>query len=71
MDLVGKAAPTGDKKTIAFRADIDALKMDEKNLDLPYRSTNGAAHMCGHDGHTTCLLGTVNMDTRIRKFIYG
>lgn len=42
---------------IAFRADIDALPMKELNLDLAYRSTIGAAHMCGHDGHTACLLG--------------
>jgi metal-dependent amidase/aminoacylase/carboxypeptidase family protein len=40
-----------------FRADIDALEMDEENFDLPYRSTIKCAHMCGHDGHTVCLLG--------------
>lgn len=33
--------------------------MKELNLDLPYRSTVGAAHMCGHDGHTACLLGHI------------
>ena len=58
VDFIGTAEPSGRKRTIAFRADIDALKMDEANADLEYRSTNGCAHMCGHDGHTTCLLGT-------------
>ena len=40
-----------------FRADIDALEMNEENFDLPYRSTINCAHMCGHDGHTVCLMG--------------
>ena len=41
---------------IALRGDMDALLMKEEN-DLPYRSQTAYAHMCGHDGHTTCLLG--------------
>lgn len=42
--------------TVAFRADIDALPIDEMNA-LPYRSTiKGVAHKCGHDGHTTIML---------------
>lgn len=41
---------------IAFRADIDALPVDENN-DLPYKSkTPGAMHACGHDTHAACLL---------------
>ena len=44
-------------KTIALRADMDALRMTEGNLDLPHRSQNeGVAHMCGHDGHTAALV---------------
>jgi len=35
--------------------------MDEDNVDLPYRSVNGCAHMCGHDGHTTSLLGFASL----------
>lgn len=43
--------------------------MDEANLDLPYRSTNGRAHMCGHDGHTTCLLGFAQLFMHHREKI--
>ncbi|MGN0158365.1 MAG: M20 family metallopeptidase [Brotaphodocola sp.] len=45
------------KAPIAFRAEMDALPMEEK-LDLPYASNNpGAAHKCGHDGHCAALAG--------------
>jgi amidohydrolase len=49
---------SGDGPTIALRADIDALPLpDEK--DVPYRSTvPGVCHACGHDVHTSVVLGT-------------
>jgi metal-dependent amidase/aminoacylase/carboxypeptidase family protein len=58
VDLKGKAEPKGQDFCVAFRADIDALSMVELNENIPYKSKNmGAAHMCGHDGHTACLVG--------------
>ncbi|WZL74472.1 M20 family metallopeptidase [Clostridiaceae bacterium 35-E11] len=45
------------KKTIAFRADMDALTIEEKT-DLPYPSKHkGMMHACGHDAHMAILLG--------------
>lgn len=47
-------------KTIMLRADIDALPIQEVN-DMEHRSVyEGVSHKCGHDGHTTIMLGVAN-----------
>lgn len=47
-------------KKILFRADMDALPIQEIN-EFEYKSVNeGVSHKCGHDGHTTIMLGVAN-----------
>jgi len=54
-----KGSKGDSKKSIGLRADFDALPMSEKN-NFDHKSSNeGMMHACGHDGHTSMLLGAV------------
>jgi hippurate hydrolase len=62
-----KGNGTGGKR-IGLRADMDALPMEE-NTNLKWRSTiPGRFHGCGHDGHTTMLLGTARYLAETKNF---
>ena len=59
------------KRTIALRADLDALPISEAN-ETPYRSKiAGVMHACGHDVHTSSLLGTARILNEIKDHFEG
>lgn len=58
-------------KTLALRADMDALPIQEKN-DLSFKSVNeGVMHACGHDVHTSSLLGVIRILNELKSEIKG
>ena len=60
-------AGTGSR-AVAVRADMDALPINEET-GLPYASSEpGRMHACGHDGHTTMVLGAAQHLARTRRF---
>jgi amidohydrolase len=67
--VVGVLKGRGDgARRIGLRADMDALPMEEKT-NLPWRSTvPNRFHGCGHDGHTTILLGAARYLAETRNF---
>jgi amidohydrolase len=81
IDTLHEVATTGivahikgknpEKKTIALRADLDALPIHEAN-NVPYKSSKpGIMHACGHDVHTSSLLGTAKILNEIKGQFEG
>ena len=59
------------KKVVALRGDMDALPIIEAN-DVPYKSNNnGVMHACGHDVHTSCLLGAAKIINQLKGEFEG
>jgi len=58
-------------KTLALRADMDALPVLEQT-NFPYKSKNkGIMHACGHDVHVACLIGAAMISTRLKEELPG
>jgi amidohydrolase len=81
LDPIERIAGTGvvvlieginpNQRTVALRADMDALPIQEAN-SVPYKSQNpGVMHACGHDVHTASLLGTAKILGEIKSQFQG
>lgn len=69
--VVGTLTGSQPGPTVALRADIDALSIEEKT-GKSYGSKNpGLMHACGHDAHITCLLGAAKILTLIKDKLQG
>ncbi|MGI6345246.1 MAG: M20 metallopeptidase family protein [Bacillota bacterium] len=69
--VVGLLRGAKPGKTVALRADMDALPIPEQS-GVPYASVNpGVMHACGHDGHTAILLGVARLLSEQREQIAG
>lgn len=69
--LIGVIKGAHEGKTVALRADIDALNVLESNTFDFVSQVEGAMHACGHDGHIAVLLGAAKMLMAVREQIHG
>ena len=69
--IVATLRGAGEGPTVALRADMDALPIQEET-DLPFASeTEGRMHACGHDGHTSMLVGAAHVLSEMRDRLGG
>ncbi|KGX93027.1 amidohydrolase [Pontibacillus halophilus JSM 076056 = DSM 19796] len=69
--VVAKLVGAKPGKTVALRADFDALPIQEE-VDVPFKSkVDGVMHACGHDGHTATLLGVAKALNAIQDELEG
>ena len=69
--LVGHIIGEKSGKTVALRADIDALPILEQSGAAYSSKKEGLMHACGHDAHTAMLLGAARMLTEVREQLKG
>ncbi|MBQ8518328.1 MAG: amidohydrolase [Agathobacter sp.] len=68
--LIASCGHANNGKTILLRADMDALPIKEE-ADIDFKATNGNMHACGHDTHTTMLLGAARILKELEPDLNG